>query len=223
MLKAAIFDLDGTLIDSARCSVEATRQTFEALGLPPPESERVIDLMGIPIERSFKMMGADMLSNQDFSALVSSFRENYRALAANNMHPFPGIPELLKDLKSSGKKIAVATSKNSIVARENLRAAGLLSTVDSVIGSDHVENYKPHPDSIFRALEELRIPPCRGTLMTGDSTVDIKMGRAAAVKTCAVTWGAHSESQLKDALPDFISSSVHNLRQILFEHMAADD
>jgi phosphoglycolate phosphatase-like HAD superfamily hydrolase len=58
---------------------------------------------------------------------------------------FPGTAELLKGLKSSGTRIAAATSKNSKVARENLNTAGLLASVDAVRGSDHVQNYQPHP------------------------------------------------------------------------------
>lgn len=223
MLTAAIFDLDGTLIDSAQCAIEATLQTFANEGLPPPSTEKVLDLMGIPIEQSFKMMGADILSNQEFSDLLASFRGNYRALATNSIRPFPGIPELLTDLKSLGKKIAVATSKSSTVARENLKAAGLLASIDLIIGSDRVQNYKPYPDSIFMALAELKIPPSPGALMTGDAVVDIEMGRAAGVRTCAVTWGAHSAHQLQNASPDFISSSVVSLRQTLFERMAASE
>lgn len=220
MSAVAIFDLDGTLIDSARCSVEATRQSFIEIGLLPPEEAKIIDLMGVPIEQSFRMMGADSFSEQKFGDFLNLFREKYRAIAAAGIRAFPGMPELLGDLQSRGMKVAVATSKHSKVAHQNLEAAGLLGNIDSIVGSDHVQNYKPHPESIFVALSQLQVAAPRRATMTGDATVDIEMGRAASVFTCAVTWGAHSEDKLKSAFPDSISSSVDALRETLIEQLS---
>lgn len=96
MTKAIVFDLDGTLVDSSRCAIEATHDAFAELSLPPPTAETTLHYMGIPIERSFREMGADALNDEQFSELLSRFRARYKELVPRCVEKFDGMPELLQ-------------------------------------------------------------------------------------------------------------------------------
>lgn len=206
MYKYCLFDFDGTLADSSECSVIATRGAFESFGLSAPSAEQIVHFMGIPIEISFREMGAAHFSEEQFSELLSRFREIYREAGDTHITAFPGAVEFLQQLKAAGKKTAIITSKKTDVARRNAQSIGLAEYIDLFIGSDSVEHYKPHPQGIEVALQSFgaESPGKDNAIMIGDATTDIMMGKSAGVSTCAVTWGAHSREQLLASQADYL-------------------
>lgn len=217
MYDTILFDFDGTLADSSSCSVIATQQAFVAHGLAAPEAAAITDCMGIPIEVSFRQMGAEAFSEAQFTQLLTTFRELYRDHAATHITAFNGVAEMLGNLKAAQKKVAVITSKKTAVAESNIEKLGLKSMIDIIIGSDLVKQYKPHPEGIYIALQQLFTdgPYSRHAIMVGDAVTDIEMGKNAGVHTCAVTWGAHSEARLRASEPDAIAHDVATLSQLL--------
>ncbi|HDR1876087.1 TPA: HAD-IA family hydrolase [Pasteurella multocida] len=208
-----LFDFDGTLADSSNCSVVATQQAFEQFALPKPTAQEIIHFMGLPIEISFRKMGAAPFTEQQFAMLLDAFRQHYRELSDTLISAFPFALECVKQLKEAGKTTAIITSKKTDVARLNAQTLGLLPYIDVVIGSDLVKEYKPHPEGIFTALHALGVTVAQlsNVIMIGDAVSDIKMGQAANIDTCAVTWGAHSEQALKQASPNYL---VHHFEQL---------
>jgi phosphoglycolate phosphatase len=201
-----IFDLDGTLIDSARCVIHATQAAFEQHELPVPSAEQIIGSMGLPIEQSFvRWSGQD-----DATQLIAEFRVIYIDCSPRLIEVFPGLAEMLHQLHAAGNTLTIATSKKREVAEMNLRDCGLASYFARVVGSNDVQNYKPHPETAMKLLEEFEADPAE-TWVVGDSTFDLEMGRGAGCRTCAVTWGAHSGVDLAGAKPDAIVSMASEL------------
>ncbi|KDM92026.1 HAD family hydrolase [Photobacterium galatheae] len=205
-----IFDFDGTIADTAQCGIVSTQSAFEFMGLPKPDEKMIESLMGIPIEKSFREMGATALTAEKFDQLIQVFREEYQKNQNHLIRLFPGITEVLQTLKRDGKRLFIASSKNSKVLNQNLASLAIQTYFDGVIGSDHVENYKPAPDSIFKLIQDFNAQP-ESTVMIGDACYDIQMAKSAQVRSCAVLWGAHSRHQLADESPDHLIENTADL------------
>lgn len=198
-----IFDLDGTLIDSRSCIVKATQRAFEEHGLLVPEEAVIVNAMGTPIEVTFPVWsGLD-----DVEALKADYRQLYREVSETELTIFKGIPEALEFL-SKEHTLAIATSKKRSVAEHNLDVCGLRHYFKYIVGSDDVQNYKPHPESIYKILSQHRGKEVNGSKrhwveawMIGDTRMDIEMGEAAEVATCFVMWGSHSLKDIADMHP----------------------
>lgn len=217
MFEYIFFDFDGTLADSSDCVIKATQSAFTSINLNPPLSADIIDMMGIPIEVSFLDLGARSVSKDTFDNLLASFRKYYKEFADHELRAFPGAVELLKTLKSDktiAPKIALVTSKKTDVASSNSQSLGLYSYFDVIIGSDKVMHYKPNPEGIFVALQYFNVETqaALNAIMIGDATFDIQMGQSAGIKTCGVSWGAHSAAKLQMVKPDYL---VHNFKDLL--------
>ncbi|MFC1079391.1 HAD family hydrolase [Pasteurella multocida] len=110
-----LFDFDGTLADSSNCSVVATQQAFEQFALPKPTAQEIIHFMGLPIEISFRKMGAAPFTEQQFAMLLDAFRQHYRELSDTLISAFPFALECVKQLKEAGKTTAIITSKKRML------------------------------------------------------------------------------------------------------------
>lgn len=212
-----LFDFDGTLADSSQCAVIATQVAFEQMNLPVPSVEQITQAMGVPIEVSFRQMGAACFDECRFNELLAVFREIYRNQSAHHIKGFAGMNDALQTLKNQGKKIAIVTSKKSDVAIKNIKQLGVMAYIDVVVGSDKVVKPKPDPECVLTALELLGVPPSEYThaIMIGDATFDIDAGKSAGVASCAVTWGSHSIEQLTAKQPDYLVNDFEALLGVL--------
>lgn len=213
--ECVIFDLDGTLLDSKACSVKATKAAFGQMELKVPNEIVIEHYMGIPIEESFLKMSEQPLSKSKLKELILVFRGFYQQFESNTLQVFKGIPEILTAMNDYGIKCYVVSSKKTIEVERNLFKFSIIQYFERIIGSDDVTNYKLHPEGINKILSQNKFDKER-TLMIGDTTFDIKMGKAAAVKTMAVTWGSHSQKELLFEQPDFIVNTPSDiLNQVL--------
>lgn len=213
-MQAFIFDFDGTLADSEKCSILSTQSAFAKFGLNIPSEQQISYYMGIPIEKSFKEMSETILSEEDFEKLLILFREQYRLLENDTLTVFPSIPQILHTLKQMSINLFVVSSKKTDVLLRNLQALQIDAYFDDFIGSDKVTHYKPHPEGIFilRDQHQLNLTDC---LMIGDAIFDIQMGKAASTNTCAVTWGSHTKEKLLFENPTYCIESPNELLTIL--------
>ena len=143
-----------------------------------PSEAQIQAFMGIPIEVSFMEM-ADNLLEVELQRLIVEFRRLY-AVHSQLIRPFDLIPELLKELKSKGLMVGIATSKKRAVAKLNCQAAGIDGLIDSLVGSDDVSAYKPHPESVSVAMKQMKTKFDK-VIVIGDSIHDVRMGQAAGV------------------------------------------
>lgn len=206
MQAAIVFDLDGTLLDSARDITVAFQQACTECGLVAPEDEHVQALIGRPLREMFHTFHPEA----DMDSLVAAYRAYYDENCTVYTRFFPGVQDTLRALRERGYRLAVATTKYPRVARLVCEKMGLTSSLDHIQGTEGFA-HKPEPDVIFTALEALG---CEGIWMVGDTTADVLAGKAAGLKTFAVTWGTHNRDILETVHPDVISDSLEQLLEL---------
>lgn len=213
-MSALYFDLDGTLVNSAQCSVVTAQATFLKFCGMHLEDSKIIEKMGIPIEVSFPALSDNLINDTNWNEVATYFRNEYRKNSDTHTFLYEGISDFLKNIAAQNDNIFVVTSKKTAAAENNLVTLGIRPYFREIIGSDKVEHYKPHPDPVYKARQHLSGTD-HAELMIGDADTDIIMGQAAGIKTCAVTWGAHDRQRLMAAKPDYIVDTVHDLHELI--------
>jgi len=204
-----IFDLDGTLVDSREAIVAAATAGLARIGLPAPDPATVLEYVGLPLAEVMARLVGE--GRGDVALAVAGYRAAYADLDRATTRPFPGIEALLDAV--ADRPLALATGKEVAGATRVLRELGWRDRFAVVIGGDSVRHPKPHPDMVFATWRALPTAPER-TLVIGDTTFDLAMGRAAGAATCAVTWGNHDRARLATEAPDHTVDTVAALRAL---------
>jgi len=213
--ECVLFDLDGTLLDSKECSVKATKAAFKEMGLKVPSEVVIEHYMGIPIEESFFKMSEQPLDQETAAELIRIFRAYYQTYEDSTWKVFPEIPHVLEILNKRKVPCFVVSSKKTAVVKRNLAAQDLVAFFEEIIGSDAVTHYKPHPEGINKVVAHYQFDPTK-TIMVGDAIFDIQMGKAAGVKTIAVTWGSHDPKKLSEENPDALVDAPREILDFLY-------
>jgi HAD superfamily hydrolase (TIGR01509 family) len=185
-IRAAVFDWDGTLIDSRAALLAAWRAaTTAVLGRPYPASAEEEDLV-------FTLPGAriwpDLVSDPaELPVLSERFQQEYERNAAT-VRAFPGVHAMLESLRAEGVAIGVVTSKARRRYDSDARHSGLAPLVDVAVCAEDARAPKPDPEPVRIALERLGAEPARA-VMAGDTAVDVKAARAAGTRPLGVAWG----------------------------------
>jgi len=185
-LQLILFDLDGTLVDSAADIANAFNYAIGLHGVPPvsrPEIEAMLGEGMVLIMKKFdewKELGVDP------ATIRKHFREYYLEHIAVYSAPYPGVEDTLQRLKDFKK--AVVSNKLEVFTMKTLKLLRLLHYFDLVVGGDSGPEKKPSPQAILSVLSKLGVPADE-TLMVGDTAYDIEAGRGAGVKTVAATYG----------------------------------
>lgn len=195
-LSLILFDVDGTLIDSFAHIRWAMGVAFETCALAPPDGEAIRGIIGLSLPQAMLRLQPD-LTETGIGALITAYAEAFRsqAEARPEVSFFPGALETLKDLSNHDTTLlGVATGKSRRGMERIMRTYDLGQTFQTVqVADDHPS--KPHPSMIETALSETGVELERA-VMIGDTTFDMEMGRAAGVKTIAVSWGYHPVADL---------------------------
>jgi phosphoglycolate phosphatase len=203
-----LFDIDGTLLDSARDICGAIQQVLAATPCDPVSFEFLKGYIGLHLIDLFRDLFPQMPPDE-CEALIQQYRTFYHARKHQQTRVFPGVSEALAAL---GGRKATATTKGTPTTRLVLEQFGLLRYFDHVQGTDGFPS-KPAPDVIFTALNALGAKP-EDCLFVGDSSADMEAGRRAGVKTCAVLYGYGKKAELAQFEPDFW---VNDLRELADE------
>lgn len=214
-IECVIFDLDGTLLDSRECSIKATKAAFTEMGLKVPSEVVIEHYMGIPIEESFFKMSEQPLDQETATELIRIFRTYYQTYEESTLNVFPEIPHVLEILMKRKVPCFVVSSKKTAVVKRNLAAQNLVAFFEEIIGSDAVSHYKPHPEGINKVVTQYQFDPTR-TIMVGDAIFDNQMGKAAGVKTIAVTWGSHDAKKLSAEKPDALAEAPQDILDYIY-------
>lgn len=204
---AWLFDLDGTLIDSVELIHRSFQHTFEAhFGRTLPREEW-LEGLGRPLRWHFGRYARDPAQVE---AMIATYRAFNLAHHDAMVTAFPDCAATLERLAKGGARLAIVTSKLHAGARRGLVHCGLERYFDVVIGADDVDEHKPHPAPVRRALERLDVAP-RDAVMVGDSPHDVAAGRAAGTRTIAVTWGPFPRETFAATPPDRFAASFADL------------
>jgi 2-phosphoglycolate phosphatase len=200
-----LFDIDGTLLDSARDICGAVQQVLDTTSCEPVTFDFLRGYIGLHLIDLFQDVLPDSTPEQ-LDALIDLYRNLYRARGHTLTSVYPGVSEALSSLP--GRK-GTATTKGTPTTRLVLEQFGLLPYFHHVQGTDGFPA-KPAPDVIHAALAGLGARP-EECLFVGDSPADMQAGRAAGVKTCAVRWGYGNPEKLAAHEPDYWISDLREL------------
>lgn len=195
---AVLFDLDGTLVDSIGLLVKSMEYAYEGRRRRPDVAEW-IQLIGTPLD---DMLGRWAENPEDVEVLRARYREHQIAKHDEMTTAYPGTVEAIRALHAAGHPLAVVTSKLEAGARRSLKFIGVESCFATVVGIDHTTKHKPDPAPVHHALAVLGVPPTHAVFV-GDSTHDMRAGRAASVHTAAALWGPYTRADLEPTQPDF--------------------
>ena len=200
-----IFDVDGTLLDSAQDICGAVQQVLDATDCSPVTFEFLRGYIGLHLIELFH----DLFPNhtpEQIDELIRQYRTIYLARGHKLTSVYPGVAEGLAAL---GGRKSTATTKGTPTTRAVLEQFGLFSNFDHVQGTDGFP-CKPAPDVILNAIAALGAKP-EDCLMVGDAPADMEAGKRAGVKTCAVRYGYGDPSKLAKFEPDFWIDDLREL------------
>jgi pyrophosphatase PpaX len=213
LLRAALFDFDGTLVDTTDLIYQSMRHaTGEVLGREISR-EVLMANVGQPLPRQM-----ELLSAEHAGALLDSYRlhneENHDAL----IKAFPGVVDSLARLKEAGVRVGVVTSKRRFSVDMALKNfPGLGDVVDQWVTMEDTTEHKPRPEPLLKGLELLGNVPREQAAYVGDSPFDVAAAKAAGVESVAVSWGAFSEDALRAAEPDHLVPDLDAAVDVLLE------
>lgn len=179
-----IFDLDGTLTDSADGIVASFRHALHAVGAVVPEGDLVSRIVGPPMHITLQQMGL----GESADAAMAAYRADYTTRGWSMNRLFAGVPELLADLRAAGVRLAVATSKAEPTARRILAHFGLDSSFEVIAGASPDGTRSAKSDVVAHALDQLAPLPDR-VVMIGDRRHDVDGAAAHGIGTIVVGWG----------------------------------
>lgn len=200
-----LFDIDGTLLDSAQDICGAVQQVLSTTSCRPCEFDYLKSFIGRHLIDLFNEVLPEY-SPERVDELIEQYRSIYRGRGHSMTTVYPGVAEALAAL---GGRKSTATTKGTPTTRAVLEQFGLLPYFDHVQGTDGFPA-KPAPDVIFTALKAIGadVSEC---LFVGDSSADMEAGRRAGVKTCAVRYGYGTVDALAQHEPDYWVSDLREL------------
>ncbi|WP_411677477.1 HAD family hydrolase [Caproicibacter sp.] len=214
MFRACIFDLDGTLLDTLPTLCRCCNASLAHFSLSPVSAEQCRGLCRLPIAEFYpRLLQLGGCPDDRSAELVEPIRqydlEIYLKDPCAQTSPFPGIPELLRELRRRGTATAVLTNKPAPLA-EQVVSSFFPGLLNSVAGQTPDTISKPDPRSLLHLIQSLSLSR-EECLFVGDTDVDMRTARAAGVPLAAVAWGYQDPRSLSAYEPDWIVRSPEEL------------
>lgn len=208
-----LFDVDGTLIDTADLVVKCflyTIQTCRDKLVFDKEitADEIKSLMGLPLRYQMELFFGPMTDNK-YSEIHKVYSEYQEKIYLDYLALFPGVKETLADLKSAGKKLGIVTSRRMISLRCYTDAMDISMYFDEFITPEATTKHKPDAAPVLEAIKRLNADP-RKTVFIGDALFDIQSGVNAGIDTVYVNWGHKKVSEL-EVQPAFCIDAMDNL------------
>ena len=185
--KTYIFDLDGTLLSTLADLAASTNYALRTHHMPERSLDEVRRFVGYGVKKLMERAIPDGLNNPLFEETFATFRQHYMQHNLDTTQPYPGIMQLLEQLKAEGKNIAVVSNKFYAATRELCRHF-FGDLVPVAIGEREDIRKKPAPDTVIEALRELGVDK-EGAVYIGDSDVDIMTAKNSGMPCVSVLWG----------------------------------
>lgn len=182
-----IFDLDGTLLSTLNDLATSTNYALRWAGMPERTIEEIRMFVGNGVKLLMERAIPNGINNPKFEETYAKFREHYLEHNLDTTSPYEGIPELLRELKRRGKKLAIVSNK-FYAATQDLAKHFFPDTIEVAIGERETIRKKPAPDTVLEALRQLGASK-EGAVYIGDSDVDIMTAKNCGLPCISVLWG----------------------------------
>ena len=182
-----IFDLDGTLLSTLDDLAASTNYALRQHDMPEHTLDEVRWMVGNGVRLLIERATPGGASNPQFDSVFATFRSHYVEHSLDTTRPYPGIMEMLTELKRRGRRIAVVSNKFYVATQELCRHF-FGDTVEVAIGERENIRRKPAPDTVIEALRQLGVGP-EGAVYVGDSEVDVATARNSGLPCISVLWG----------------------------------
>lgn len=206
MIKAVLFDLDGTLVNTNEHIISALMLALEKVSKVRKTREEIALTFGIPLHKAIQ--GFD---SENWALILKTYHEFANLKGFSDVTLFPSVKETLIELKKNQLKMAIVTSRKKENALSYLTHFELLSYFDEIIGPEDTKKHKPHPEPILLALEKLNVLATEA-LMVGDSPFDLQAANSAKVKSIGVSYTALPLERLYESKPTYM---IDNLSELL--------
>ena len=207
-----LFDFDGTLADTIAGICSTARTVLRAHGIPEEELVRVPQIIGPPFPQAFSLVFG--LSEGEAAQVTAEYRAIYQDLGIRGWPLYPGMRELLADLRAEGRRLAVASSKREALVIKAVSDNGVSDLFDVVLGKKS-DDQVSKAETIARVIDELGL--CASdAVMVGDRHHDVDAAAACGVPCVGVTYGVTAApGELEEAGACSVASSVDELRRVL--------
>ena len=175
-MRVILFDLDGTLIDSTEAILESFDVAFKTFNKKTPNEEEIKRLIGLPLDVMFEKLGVEKDRVWDF---VDAYKKNYRKISTQKTKLLPFAKEAVNEA-SKFARLGIVTTKTARYSKELMKHFGLMNKFEVLIGRENVENPKPHPEPILRAIHAMNANK-EATFMIGDTCLDMVSAKEAGV------------------------------------------
>lgn len=210
-MRLAIFDVDGTLVDSRSMITAAMARAFADVGIAAPDQDRMLSIVGLSLVVAMATLTPDE-SAATHRRLGDAYKQAFWNLRLSGAHPedlFNGARDLLEDLRGRGVVLGIATGKSRRGVDHLIASHGFENWFGTVQTSD-THPSKPHPSMIVTALAETGCD-LSATIMIGDTSFDMSMARQAGVAAAGVAWGNHPAAELEAAGAHRVSKDFKQL------------
>lgn len=215
MYNPIIFDLDGTLLNTLGDLAAAGNRALAALGLPMHEEAEYRLFVGNGIPKLIERICPPGSEEETRRRVHSAFSEYYELHKADLTKPYPGMTELLSELKERGITAVCNTNKDHKFSVE-LLTAFFGDTLAEIVGAGLGFPTKPDPSAALYLAEKYKSDGAR-PLYVGDSNVDMQTARAAGFDACGALWGFRGRAELEAQAPAHLAENVDELRRIILE------
>jgi pyrophosphatase PpaX len=207
-IKAVLFDVDGTLLDTTEFIVQAVLYILKTYKLPPKTRDEIIKAIGLPILEFYQLL----TGQQDVKEYAEVHHEYQKKLFYLSK-PFENVADTLIKLKEHKLQIAAVTSRERGSVITTLELAYISHLFDYLVTSTDVTNLKPHPEPVLKALNHFHVQ-AQEAVMIGDTEHDIKAGKAAGTQTIGVTYGFGHE-KIRESNPDYVVDDIKDILDII--------
>ena len=192
--KAILFDLDGTLTDSGEGIINCAQLALQHFGLPIPSREEMRVFVGPPLHETFMKFGVPADKTDE---AIRIYRSRYIPIGKFENTPYPGIRDMLSELKKAGHKLYVATSKPEAMSVEILEHFGLIEYFDRICGATMDKSRSSKAAVIAYLLEQSG--EAGNMVMVGDTAFDVIGAKAHGIPTIGVSWGYGEVADMEQA------------------------
>ena len=188
-----LFDLDGTLIDSTEAILKCFDDSFKHFNLKTPSDDMITSLIGHPLDHMYESLGVDRSRVWDF---VDVYKMHYRDRSKPMTKLLPNAVEAIKEA-SKFARLGIVTTKTAEYSKILLEHMEIMDYFEVLIGREDVQNPKPHPEPILKAMELMSVTKSNNVWMIGDTCLDLLSAKAAGIRSVGVLSGYGTREELE--------------------------